>query len=69
MYLLSCIIYNDLYPYYSCTPEFLNSEGWRVELSATWSKVPHHKRGGGHLLVSMGATSRYPHLVLFAPVT
>jgi len=48
---------------------YRNPEGWRVKLSATRSKVPHHTRGRGHLLVSMGATSRYPHRVLFAPIT
>ena len=40
-----------------------------MELSATWKKVPHYTRGGGHLLVSVGATYRYPCCVLFAPVT
>jgi len=28
----------------------LASSGFKMELSATWSKVPHHTRGGGHLL-------------------
>jgi len=40
-----------------------------VALSATRSKVSHQTCGGGHLLVSVGATSRYLHRVLFAPIT
>ena len=40
-----------------------------MELSVTQSKVAHHRYSGGHLLVSVGDTSRYPHRVLFAPVT
>ena len=40
-----------------------------MELIATRSKVSHHTRGGAHLLVFVGATSRYPHRVLFAPDT
>ena len=48
---------------------YLNPEEWRVELNATRSKVSHHTRGWGHLLVFVGATSGYPHRILIAPVT
>jgi len=38
-----------------------------IELSATRSKVPHHTHGGGHLLVSVRATSRYSLPYLWLP--